>query len=73
MVSHVVPAAGHDLTYRHDRSEIELPVTVHFTDGTTAQTNLLLNPGQAELFAIQTEQAVSRRADAKRAQPLSDD
>ncbi|MFH9420721.1 hypothetical protein [Streptomyces sp. NPDC017529] len=72
-VSHVVPATGRDLAYRHERSEIELPVTVHFTDGTTAQTNLLLNPGQAELFAIQTEQAIGRRADAKRAQLLSDD
>ncbi|MEU7161354.1 hypothetical protein [Streptomyces chrestomyceticus] len=72
-VSHVVPAAGRDLAYRHDRGEIELPVTVHFTDGTTVQTTLLLDPGQVELFALQTEQAIGRRADAKRAQLLSDD
>ncbi|MEU7184564.1 hypothetical protein [Streptomyces sp. NPDC045369] len=46
---------------------------MHFTDGTTGQTILLLDPGQAELFAIQTEQAIGRRADAKRAPLLSDD
>ncbi|MFI0257860.1 hypothetical protein ACH4OW_02290 [Streptomyces sp. NPDC017056] len=70
-VSHVVPAAGRDLSYRHDRGEIELPVTVHFCDGSTAQTALLLDPGQVELFALQAEQAIGRRAAAKRAELLS--
>ncbi len=67
-VSHVAPA-DRDLAYDADAGQIRLPVTVHFTDGTTEETVLRLGPGRVELFAVQIEQAIARRAKAQRAMP----
>ncbi|KOT87236.1 hypothetical protein ADK86_36830 [Streptomyces sp. NRRL F-5755] len=67
-VSHVAPA-DRDLAYDADAGQIRLPVTVHFTDGTTEETVLRLGPGRAELLAIQIEQAIAQRTKAQRAMP----
>ncbi|WP_032916641.1 hypothetical protein [Streptomyces rimosus] len=67
-VSHVAPA-DRDLAFDADAGEIRLPVTVHFTDGTTEEAVLSLGSGRAELLAIQVEQAIARRAKARRAMP----
>ncbi|MFD7666118.1 hypothetical protein [Streptomyces sp. NPDC059788] len=45
-VSHVAPA-DRDLAYDADAGQIRLPVTVHFTDGTTEETVLRLGPWPA--------------------------
>lgn len=62
-VHHVTPA-GRDVRYDAASGEAALPVTVHFRDGSTANGNLVLAPGQVLLFAMQMERAVDLRAKA---------
>ncbi|MEU1312569.1 hypothetical protein ABZ419_27270 [Streptomyces cinnamoneus] len=64
-VSHAEPLKR-DLVYDHRAAQAALPVRVHFRDGTSAETVLVLTPGQVELFHLQVEQVIGKRRDALR-------
>ncbi|WP_424893424.1 hypothetical protein [Streptomyces sp. XH2] len=64
-VSHAEPLKR-DVVYDHRAAQAALPVRVRFRDDTTAETVLVLTPGQVELLHLQLEQAIGKRRDALR-------
>ncbi|MEU6404087.1 hypothetical protein [Streptomyces sp. NPDC046985] len=53
-----------DAIYDHRAQQAALPVTVHYEDGTTCETVLVLTPAQVELYSIQFTQLIAARASA---------
>lgn len=66
MISHITPDQR-DITYDHRAEQAGLPVTVHYRDGRTEPTILVMVPGQVEVYAIQLEQAIAKRKAAREA------
>lgn len=64
-VSHAEPLTR-DLIYDHRAAQAALPLRVHFLDGTSVETVLVLTPGQVEVLYLQTERAIGQRRDARR-------
>ncbi|MFF5131075.1 hypothetical protein ACFY41_29645 [Streptomyces syringium] len=62
-VSHAEPLQR-DVVYDHRAAQAALPVRIHFRDGTTAETVLVLTPGQVEHLHLQMGQAIDRRQGA---------
>ncbi|MGW6413200.1 hypothetical protein ACWF95_39730 [Streptomyces vinaceus] len=50
-----------DAVYDHRAQQSALPVLVHYDDGGTAESLLVLTPDQVELYAIQFERLISQR------------
>jgi hypothetical protein len=63
-VQHVSPA-GRDVRYDAASGEATLPVSVHYPDGSTVDTDLLLEPSQVLAFGMQVERAVQLREKAR--------
>ncbi|MGQ4389892.1 hypothetical protein [Streptomyces sp. SAS_270] len=63
-VQHVTPA-GRDVRYDAASGEVALPVSVHFRDGSTVRTDLLLEPSQVLVFGMQVERAIQLREKAR--------
>ncbi|MGF0176733.1 hypothetical protein ACQF36_41645 [Streptomyces sp. Marseille-Q5077] len=59
-VTHITPHKR-DLTYDSRAEHGGLPVTVHFDDGGTTESLLVLDPGQMELFAYQVGRVLEMR------------
>ncbi|WP_062008657.1 hypothetical protein [Streptomyces hygroscopicus] len=64
-VTHATPLKR-DATYDHRAQQASLGIEVHHTDGRTAQSVLVLTPDQVELYAIQFEQLIAEREQARR-------
>ncbi|AWZ09957.1 hypothetical protein DRB96_00880 [Streptomyces sp. ICC1] len=54
-----------DAVYDHRAQQSALPVLVHYDDGGTAESLLVLTPDQVELYAIQFERLISQREQAQ--------
>ncbi|MBH1939220.1 hypothetical protein I5Q34_34030 [Streptomyces sp. AV19] len=63
-VSHVEPLKR-DVQYDHRAAQAALPVKIHYRDGTSAETLLVLTPDQMTLLAIQLERAIKARSRAR--------
>ncbi|NMO36224.1 hypothetical protein HG826_22155 [Streptomyces sp. GMY01] len=63
MVTQVTPVRR-DAIYDHRAQQAALPVTVHYEDGGTCETVLVLTPAQVELYSIQFTQLIAARASA---------
>ncbi|MEC4015305.1 hypothetical protein [Streptomyces sp. H27-D2] len=63
MIQHVT-MLKRDVRYDHGAEQASLRVRVHFRDGRTTDTALLLDPAQMQVFAIQMERAIDARQDA---------
>lgn len=64
MVSHVT-LLKRDMRYDHEIAQATLLVQVHFRDGRTVDTALVLDPSQMQMFSIQIEKAIEARQDAR--------
>ncbi|MFF8310880.1 hypothetical protein [Streptomyces lydicus] len=64
MVSHVT-IDQRDVRYDPRAQQAALSVTLHYRDGATEPSVLVMNPGQIELYAIQLERAISQRESAQ--------
>lgn len=53
-----------DVVYDHRAQQGALAVEVHYEDGGTAESLLVLTPDQVELYHCQTERLISHRAKA---------
>ncbi|GAA1894304.1 hypothetical protein [Streptantibioticus ferralitis] len=62
-VTHATPAKR-DAAYDHRAQQAALDIELHHTDGRTTSSVLVLTPAQVELYAIQFEQLISKRAKA---------
>ncbi|MET7386516.1 hypothetical protein ACFYPT_19255 [Streptomyces sp. NPDC005529] len=63
-VSHCTPMRR-DAVYDHRASQAALPVTVHYEDGGTCESFLVLTPAQVELYNIQFLQLIEARDSAR--------
>ncbi|WP_199293876.1 hypothetical protein [Streptomyces sp. GMY02] len=63
LVTQVTPVRR-DAIYDHRAQQAALPVTVHYEDGGTCETVLVLTPAQVELYSIQFTQLIAARASA---------
>ncbi|MFB8394242.1 hypothetical protein [Streptomyces yangpuensis] len=54
-----------DAVYDHRAQQGALPVLVHYDDGVTAESVLVLTPDQVELYAIQFERLMAQRKQAQ--------
>ncbi|MFF0220545.1 hypothetical protein [Streptomyces vinaceus] len=54
-----------DAVYDHRAQQSALPVLVHYEDGGTAESVLVLTPDQVELYASQFERLISQREQAQ--------
>ncbi|WP_406415060.1 hypothetical protein [Streptomyces sp. NBC_01614] len=63
-VTHVSPMQA-DAIYDHRAQQAALPVTVHYEDGGTCETVLVLTPAQVELYSIQFAQLIESRESAR--------
>ncbi|UUY47724.1 hypothetical protein NRK68_11115 [Streptomyces yangpuensis] len=54
-----------DAVYDHRAQQGALPVLVHYDDGVTAESVLVLTPDQVELYAIQFERLIVQRKQAQ--------
>lgn len=59
-VTHISPQKR-DMAYNVATEEAALAVTVHFADGRTEPSLLLLTPGQVEFCRIQVDAATKKR------------
>jgi hypothetical protein len=50
-----------DIAYDARAGQAAMAVEVHYADGSTAESLLLLEPGQVELYEIQLGQAIEAR------------
>ncbi|MFC9884510.1 hypothetical protein ACFVJW_33625 [Streptomyces libani] len=66
MSSHVT-IDQRDLSYDARAQQAALPVTIHYRDGGTEPSVLVMTPGQVELYAIQLERAIALRKTAQEA------
>ncbi|WP_034088884.1 hypothetical protein [Streptacidiphilus albus] len=62
-ITHVSPRKR-DVAYDPLAQQAALPVQVHYVDGTTVDTLLILAPGEVELFRTQADQAIAKRTAA---------
>ncbi|MDI6413103.1 hypothetical protein QLX52_30300 [Streptomyces albus] len=65
-VTHATPLKQ-DATYDHRAQQAVLAIEVHHTDGRTVHSVLVLTPNQVELYAIQLEQIIAKREQARQA------
>ncbi|MFF5586305.1 hypothetical protein [Streptomyces hygroscopicus] len=65
MISHVT-IDRRDATYDHHAERAVLPVTVHYRDGRTERTRLVMDPGQVELYRLQLGRMIRTRAEARK-------
>ncbi|WP_413798896.1 hypothetical protein [Streptomyces iranensis] len=65
MISHIT-IDRRDATYDHHAEQAVLPVTVHYGDGRTKRTRLVMDPGQVELYHLQLGQLIDTRAEARK-------
>ncbi|WP_149185102.1 hypothetical protein [Streptomyces sp. TRM49041] len=56
-----------DAAYDHRAEQAVLDIEIHHTDGRTVQSVLVLTPDQVELYAIQFEQLIVKREQARQA------
>lgn len=63
-ISHTSPQQGRDVLYDPRAQQAALPIQVHYADGTTADTLLVLTPAQVELFRLQADRAIAQRTAA---------
>ncbi|WP_229880216.1 hypothetical protein, partial [Streptomyces echinoruber] len=54
-----------DAIYDHRAQQAALPVTVHYEDGGTCDTLLVLTPGQVELYYAQLAKVIEAREAAR--------
>ncbi|MDF3291915.1 hypothetical protein [Streptomyces silvisoli] len=66
-VTHVTPKKR-DFGYNHATEHAALAVDLHFADGHTEPSVLILRPGQTELLWIQIDAAIKARARALQAE-----
>ncbi|AWI29671.1 hypothetical protein E3E14_18440 [Streptomyces sp. ICN441] len=55
-----------DATYDRRARQAALDIEIHHTDGHTITSVLVLTPDQVELYAIQFEQLIAKREQARR-------
>jgi regulator of extracellular matrix RemA (YlzA/DUF370 family) len=65
-VTHATPLKR-DATYDHRAQQAALGIEVHHTDGRSTRSALVLTPDQVELYAIQFEQLIAKREQARQA------
>lgn len=65
-VTHATPLKR-DAMYDHRAQQAALGIEIHHTDGRTTESVLILTPDQVELYAIQFEQLIAKREQARRA------
>ncbi|MFY1678697.1 MULTISPECIES: hypothetical protein [unclassified Streptomyces] len=65
-VTHATPLRR-DATYDHRAQQAALDIEIHHTDGRTTTSVLVLTPDQVELYAIQFEQLIAEREQARQA------
>ncbi|MFD7061767.1 hypothetical protein [Streptomyces sp. NPDC059906] len=65
-VTHATPLKR-DATYDHRAQQTALAIEIHHTNGRTVQSVLVLTPDQMELYAIQFEQLIAKREQARQA------
>ncbi|MFC5802016.1 hypothetical protein [Streptomyces formicae] len=65
-VTHATPLKR-DAAYDHRAQQAALDIELHHTDGRTVQAVLVLTPDQVELYAIQFEQLIAKREQARQA------
>ncbi|MBQ0827845.1 hypothetical protein [Streptomyces tagetis] len=63
-VTHVTPMKR-DAVYDHRAQQAALPATVHYEDGGTCESMLVLTPAQVELYYIQLGQLIEARESAR--------
>jgi hypothetical protein len=63
-VTHATPLKR-DAAYDHRAQQAALPVTVHYEDGGTCETMLVLTPSQVELHYAQLGRLIGARETAK--------
>ncbi|MFB7931874.1 hypothetical protein ACFC4C_22515 [Streptomyces sp. NPDC056039] len=63
-VTHVTPMKR-DAVYDHRAQQAAVRVTVHYEDGGTCETMLVLTPGQVELYHLQLGQLIEARESAR--------
>jgi hypothetical protein len=63
-VTHVTPQQR-DAMYDVRADQAGLPVTIHHEDGGTSESVLILTPAQLELYHLQFERLIERRAKAR--------
>jgi hypothetical protein len=63
-VTHATPLKR-DAAYDHRAQQAALPVTVHYEDGGTCETMLVLTPAQVELYYSQLGRLIEARESAR--------
>ncbi|GGP90049.1 hypothetical protein [Streptomyces roseolilacinus] len=65
-VTHATPLKR-DVMYDDRAQQAALGIQLHHTDGRTTESALVLTPDQVELYAIQFQQLIAKREQARRA------
>jgi len=65
VISHIT-IDRRDAVYNHHAEQTVMPVTVHYRDGRTERTRLVMDPGQVELYRIQLGRIIRTRAEARK-------
>lgn len=65
-VTHATPLKW-DAAYDHRARQAALDIEVHHADGRSTHSMLVLTPGQVDLYAVQFQQLVAKREEARRA------
>ncbi|WP_432155516.1 hypothetical protein [Streptomyces sp. bgisy153] len=63
-VTHATPMQR-DVIYDHRAQQAALPMTVHYEDGGTCETLLILTPGQVEVYYAQLGKLIEARESAR--------
>lgn len=65
-ITHATPLKQ-DAMYDHRAQQAALGIELHHADGRTTESVLVLTPDQVELYAIQFEQLIAKREQARQA------